>query len=123
MKLKNLKLFILPLFIALFVAGCSKYDEGANMSLRSAKARLTNDWVEEGDAQTSYTTYADNGDVSSTASGVSVTWGTWAFNDDKTKVVITVGSITTEATIIQLKNKSLKLQDTAGTTTSYTAKE
>ncbi|XOV66047.1 MAG: lipocalin family protein [Fluviicola sp.] len=119
----------------LFVfAACSKYEEGSNFTILTKKARMVNEWTlisytVNGNAQTlNGTTTWDlkkDGQAVITASSGGFSFsdtGTWDFNSDKTKLVITDsnGDIE-EYTIIQLKNKDLKLQQTDDNDNVYVA--
>lgn len=125
-KTTLLKAFGLLSLLFVFAA-CNKYEEGSNFSLISAKGRLANTWT------ASSSSYEENGN-STTNTGfteVSVTFtkegsytysgkiagfpftetGTWAFNSDKTAVIMTEsgnGDVETWS-IIKLKNKELKM--------------
>jgi hypothetical protein len=121
------------------VSSCSKYDEGSNFSLISAKGRMAGDWklssytVNGSDYTSSMgtvnVTIDKDGTYKGTASyvvfGSTVTDnfdGTWEFNSDKTTVSMKeTGSSTAEVyTIIELKNKEMKLQQVDGNTTYLT---
>ena len=141
------KLFSLGLVAMLaltaVISSCSKYEEGSNFSLISAKGRVAGDWT-----LSSYTvngadytsskgtinvTFDKDGTYTGTATyvvlGASFTdsySGTWTFNSDKTTVsMMETGSSTAEVyTIIELKNKEMKLQHIDGNNkylTTYTA--
>ena len=141
------KLFSLGLVAMLaltaVISSCSKYEEGSNFSLISAKGRVAGDWT--------LSSYTVNGtDYTSTQGTMNVTIdkagtytgtatfvilgvpvvdnfnGTWMFNSDKTTISMTeTGSTTAEVyTIIELKNKEMKLQQIEGGLTylsTYTA--
>jgi hypothetical protein len=125
------------------VTSCSKYEEGSNFSLISAKGRVAGDWT-----LTSYT--VDGVDFTSSAGVFNITFekdgtyagtavytvlgtpftdnfsGTWEFNSDKTTVsLLETGATAAEVyTIIELKNKEMKLQQVDGNATyltTYTA--
>jgi hypothetical protein len=125
------------------VTSCNKYDEGSNFSVISAKSRIAGDWK-----LTSYTvngtdntsnqgtvlvTVKKDGTYSGSASyvifGSTVTnnyTGTWEFNSDKTTVsMLDSQSSTPEVyTIVELKNKEMKLKQVDGNytyITTYTA--
>ena len=112
--------------LALVMTACNKYEEGANFSLRSAKNRLVNNWT--------MATYTVDG-TSVLGSGNTFTWdikkdgsatitvansagsvsddGSWAFNGDKTQLILTdLGLSDGTYDIIMLKNKDLKLRQT-----------
>jgi hypothetical protein len=141
------KLFSLGLVAILMltavISSCSKYDEGSNFSLISAKGRVAGDWtlskytVNGADYTsiqgTKNVTIDKSGTYTGTATfvilGVPVVDnfnGTWMFNSDKTTISMTeTGSTTAEVyTIIELKNKEMKLQKIEGGFTylsTYTA--
>jgi len=121
------------LMVSTIVTSCSKYEEGPNFALSSKKARLTGDWKltavnENGTDQniSSYqTTVSINKDesfkqtVTYTVFGVPNTievTGTWKFNDDKTKLLITTSGQNTadEYIIVRLASKELKLKQVEG---------
>ena len=122
------------LSLVFVLASCNKYEEGANFSLLSAKARLVNTWtlqktiVTFGGASTEST--SDNvtieikkdGTYSSSGTYFGFTFtdnGTWEFNSDKTQVLMTnSNNDVTASTIIKLKNKELVLENVNGTTTT-----
>lgn len=112
------------LLTLLFVfAACSKYEEGSKFTVLTKKMRMVNTWTltsftVNGNSQTlaGTTTWDLKKDgtavVSQSSGGFSFTDnGTWDFNSDKTKLVVTDsnGDIE-EYTIVQLKNKDLKLR-------------
>lgn len=108
------------------ISSCNRYEEGANFSLLSAKARLVNTWTvasstyESGGNSTSNTGFSEvtvtfSKDNTYTYSGkyLGIPFsesGDWAFNSDKTTVVMTEdnGDVETWA-LIKLKNKELKV--------------
>src|SRR5574343_80671 len=121
------------------VSSCSKYDEGSNFSLISAKGRMAGDWklssytVNGSDYTSSMGTVNVTLDKDGTYKGTAVYTvfgstvtdnfdGTWEFNSDKTTVSMKeTGSSTAEVyTIIELKNKEMKLQQVDGNTTYLT---
>ncbi len=115
--------------LAATIAGCSKYEEGPAISLRSKKARVANNWkideqtqngqkedpsnyegieielTKDGDATWSFSSQGISGSFS----------GTWEFNDDKTKLIMMFNdqglSDTTESEILKLKEKEMWLKD------------
>lgn len=128
------------LSLVFVLASCNKYEEGANFSLLSAKARLVNTWhlqkttVTSGGFSSEST--SDNvtveikkdGTYSSSGTYFGFTFtdnGTWEFNSDKTQVLMTNSNgDVTSSTIIKLKNKELTLENVDGSTTTrseYTA--
>lgn len=121
------------------VSSCSKYDEGSNFSLISAKGRMAGDWklssytVDGADYTSSMGTVNVTIDKDGTYKGTAVYTvlgtpftdnfdGTWEFNSDKTTVSLKeTGSTSAEVyTIIELKNKEMKLQQVDGNTTYLT---
>ena len=117
-------LFIL-LFGALSLFSCNRYDEGSNFSLLTAKARAVGEWV--------VTSITVNGqDITNTFPSVKASIkddntyvlsfsvfgfktyenGSWAFNDDKTRFIMTSedGNVS-DRRIIMLKNKMMKLEE------------
>jgi len=110
--MKPLKLILLIAFVASFL-GCKKYDEGPAISLRTAKARLVNDWVPEPkgsiDCSLFYTTgvefFEDNTFVYKFNSQDTET-GTWEFEENETVIVLTFNSgFTRQWKIIKLTKK------------------
>lgn len=123
------------LLVAVSFTACNKYEEGANYSLLSAKARLVNTWKL---TKVSVTIGSTTSDVTSNFPATvlklskdetyeatytlfnitSTDAGTWSFNDDKTAIVTTDddGDLTT-FTIVKLKNKELKVTQVDGSTT------
>ena len=109
----------------------------ANISLLTAKMRVTNSWV-----SSSYVYETAAGNTSSNTSELTIekdgtftnvvtispfpastTTGTWGFNSDKTQLLLTEGSTVDTWDIIKLKNKELKLRQTGsilGTETTTT---
>lgn len=124
---------IAALFIlAMTFTACNKYEEGSNFSVISAKSRVANEW------KLSKATAENNGvsaDITSTQTisatkdgaytqtttfaGINFSEsGTWAFNDDKTSLIMTEadGDVFT-ATIKKLKKDEMTLVDVDGNTT------
>ena len=127
---KTIFFSVLSLIVATtFLSSCSKYDEGSNFTLLTKKSRMVNNWhltsitqdgvslnmsgilldlnlMKDGSATTtlSYTvlgqTFTD------------VTNGTWEFNDDKSKLVLTEtgASVTDEYTILKLTKDEMKTE-------------
>ena len=127
---KTIFFSVLSLIVATtFLSSCSKYDEGSNFTLLTKKSRMVNNWhltsitqdgvslnmsgilldlnlMKDGSATTtlSYTvlgqTFTD------------VTNGTWEFNDDKSKLVLTEtgATITDEYTILKLTKDEMKTE-------------
>ncbi|MEY3238455.1 MAG: hypothetical protein RI883_2556 [Bacteroidota bacterium] len=138
------KLFSLGLVAMLaltaVVSSCGKYEEGSKFTFLSAKSRVVNDW------KLTSVTYNgtevislypaieisfkkdDTYSTSFTAGGLTTTeTGTWAFNSDKTALLMTAtGSTTVETqTIVMLKSKMMKLKstDTSGDVTIMTLEQ
>ena len=120
-----MKRFIsISLLALLFVLGsCTKYDEGSNFSVLSAKARLVNHWsltkyeidnVEQqlNNASLEMDFYKDNSFKRTWVFGIQIPEeGKWAFADGKNKLLLTKNDQTTELyTIVQLKAKDLKVK-------------
>lgn len=126
------KLFAIKLIavavIAVVMSSCSKYEEGSNFTVMSKKMRVVGEW----ELKTVTYTYA-GASYSENPSGMSVSikkdntysytytsgsgsvtfTGVWAFNGDKTQLIMTDsdGNVDT-TTIVMLKNKEMKLKDT-----------
>ena len=116
------------LLTLLFVfAACNKYEEGSNFSLISAKGRLANNWTassssyeENGNSTTNtgfsevVVTFTKEGSYTYAGKIIGIPFnetGSWAFNSDKTTVIMTetgTGDVETW-TLIKLKNKELKV--------------
>ena len=124
---------------ALTLTSCNKYEEGSNVSFISKNSRMINNWEMTKLEQTSGIATAD---VTSTVDYIeldmnedntfemrtaltilvqiiSVETGTWAFNDDKTQVLLTLenGSVRT-CNIIKLKKDELKISYTENAITN-----
>lgn len=127
---KTLFFIVLTLIVATtFLSSCSKYDEGSNFTLLSKKSRMVNNWhlmsisqdglalnmggislhmelMKDGSAKNtlSYTV------LGQTFQDVAV--GTWEFNDDKSKLVLTEtgATISEEYTILKLTKDEMKTQ-------------
>lgn len=111
--------------LAVVMTACNKYEEGANFSLRSAKARLVNTWTLvsytiDGSSQTinGTLTYDIQKDgtaiVTASSGGFSFSdTGSWEFNSDKTSVILTDSNGGTDTyELVMLKNKDLKWRQT-----------
>lgn len=119
------KLFFALAILTLPLVACNRYEEGSNFSLLTAKARAVGEW--------NVTTISTNGqDVTSSFPNVKVSIkddnsytltfsvfgfstsenGTWAFSDDKTRLLMTsaIGNLS-DRKIIMLKNKMMKLEE------------
>ena len=140
MKMNFAKIgFAILLGTATLVSSCNKYEEGPSFSLLSAKMRITGDWTatamtvnnEDTDMTNLVMTVSINNDgtfssetvttivigsLSSSYSSSEV--GTWDFNSDKTSVLMMVDgeSSATEATILKLENKEMKLRTVSNST-------
>lgn len=128
----------LVFLLAVSFTACDKYEEGANISLLTAKMRVTNTWVSStftiesslfptSTSNSSELTIENDGTFThvSTISpfSASTTTGTWGFNSDKTQLLLTEGSTVETWDIVKLKNKELKLTKTStslGVTTTST---
>lgn len=145
-KMKNLfRTMIAVLAIgSLVLSSCNKYEEGANLSLRSKNARLAGEWkavkVEyNGVDQTSsvlpsgatFTLTIDKDGtwkaVTTFSSLSNTDTGTWEFVESKEMLkIVTTGQSDTDgdtSTIVMLKNKDLKLKSGSAndiTITTYT---
>ncbi len=131
-----MKKFLVLALLTLVVVSCGKYEEGPGFSLISKKNRITNTWtlskVEvNGQDQTplssTYTmkmTLKDDETLSANYTIFTVpytTTGTWAFNADKSSLILTDNSGTSTNTIVRLTNKEMKLRQIAnGDTTTNT---
>ena len=132
-KMKNLfRTMIAVIAIgSLVLSSCNKYEEGANLSLRSKKARLAGEWkavkVEyNGVDQTS--SVLPSGAIFTQTIDKDGTWtsvftfsslsntdtGTWELVESKEMLkIVTTGDSDTDgdtSTIVMLKNKDLKLK-------------
>ena len=140
MKMNFAKIgFAILLGTATLVSSCNKYEEGPSFSLLSAKMRITGDWTatamtvnnEDTDLTNIDITVSINNDgtyaaetvttivVGSLSSSYTTTEvGTWDFNSDKTSVLMMVDgeSNATEATILKLENKEMKLRTVSNST-------
>ncbi len=138
------KLFSLGLVAMLaltaVVSSCGKYEEGSKFTLLSAKSRVINDWALTSvtyngtEVISLYPTVKisikkdDTYTTSFTSGGFTTTEpGTWAFNSDKTALLMTAtGSTTVDTqTIIMLKSKMMKLKsvDSGGGITIMTLEQ
>ncbi len=117
LSIKVLTVFILA---SVFV-GCSKYENGPALSLKSKKARVTNEWIIE-----KATDITENKDITSDYAGE--IWdfrkdgsffkngelkGTWDFYNDKEAVIITKSDGDSDIfRILKLKEKEMWLEIT-----------
>ncbi|MBM3429991.1 MAG: lipocalin family protein [Bacteroidetes bacterium] len=139
--MKKLAIYVFALSLtAAGISSCGKYEEGPGFSLMSKKARVTNTWKltkvevngqDNTPSESSYSftmTLKDDETLSASISAFgfppyNVT-GTWAFNSDKSDLILTDNTGTSTNEIIRLTNKEMKLrQIDAGDTTvsTYTA--
>lgn len=110
--------------VAISFTACDKYEEGANISLLTAKMRITNTWISSSytyetaagtsTSNTCELTIEKDGNFSYTTTispfpATTIT-GTWGFNSDKTQLLLTEGNNVDTWDIIKLKNKELKLK-------------
>lgn len=129
------------LLVAVSFTACNRYEEGANYSLLTAKARLVNSWkmttvtVTNGNSTYDATSNFPSTvlklrkdgtfEVTYTVSFITSTdTGTWVLNDDKTTLTTTDsdGDVAVY-TIVKLKNKELKVNLVDGSTTYTTEYE
>lgn len=129
------KLFFIA-FLSLLAVSCGKYEEGPGFSLISKKNRVTNTWVlskvevngqDETPQSSTYTlkmTLKEDETLSASYTIFTIpytTTGTWAFNSDKSALILTDNSGTSTNTILRLTNKEMKLRQIAnGDTTINT---
>ena len=127
---KTIFFSVLSLILATtFLSSCSKYDEGSNFTLLTKKSRMVNNW---------HLMSASVGGFEINLSGISkhlelskdgsykytetymilgqiiegITYGTWEFNDDKSKLVLTEtgATISDEYTILKLTKDEMKTE-------------
>jgi hypothetical protein len=131
-----MKKFLVLTILALAVVSCGKYEEGPGFSLISKKNRVTNTWVlskievngqDETPQSSTYTlkmTLKEDETLSANYTVLTIpytTTGTWAFNSDKSALILTDNSGTSTNTILRLTNKEMKLRQIAnGDTTINT---
>lgn len=129
------KLFCIA-FLSLLAVSCGKYEEGPGFSLISKKNRVTNTWLlskvevngqDETPQSSTYTlkmTLKEDETLSASYTIFTIpytTTGTWAFNSDKSALILTDNSGTSTNTILRLTNKEMKLRQIAnGDTTINT---
>lgn len=110
--------------LTVVLASCNKYEEGSKFTLLTAKMRITNTWTSTsyevssalGTTTSDVVVYTFDKEGSYTAVG---TWlglnfsdsGTWAFNGDKTEVILNTDGEILTWTIVKLKSKELKLSN------------
>jgi hypothetical protein len=131
-----MKKFLVLVLLSVIVVSCGKYEEGPGFSLISKKNRVTNTWVlskvevngqDETPQSSSYTlkmTLKEDETLSANYTVLTIpftTTGTWAFNSDKSALILTDNSGTSTNTILRLTNKEMKLRQIAnGDTTINT---
>lgn len=129
---------VLSLIVATtFLSSCSKYDEGSKFTLLTKKSRMVNNWhltsiSQDGAALNMSGIQLDmnlmkDGSATTTLSYTvlgqtftDVTNGTWEFNDDKSKLVLTEtgASVTDEYTILKLTKDEMKTEQIDASTGS-----
>lgn len=127
---KTIFFSVLSLIVATtFLSSCSKYDEGSNFTLLTKKSRMVNNWhltsiVQDGAALNMSVILLDmnlmkDGSATTTLSYTvlgqtfeDVAVGTWEFNDDKSKLVLTEtgATISDEYTILKLTKDEMKTE-------------
>ena len=127
---KTIFFSVLSLIVATtFLSSCSKYDEGSNFTLLTKKSRMVNNWhltsiTQDGLALNMsgislHMELMKDGSATNTLSYTvlgqtfnDVATGTWEFNDDKSKLVLTEtgATVTDDYTILKLTNSELKVQ-------------
>ena len=135
---KTIFFSVLSLIVATtFLSSCSKYDEGSKFTLLTKKSRMVNNWhltsiVQDGAALNMSGILLDmnlmkDGSATTTLSYTvlgqtftDVTNGTWEFNDDKSKLVLTETgtTVTDEYTILELKKDEMKTEQVDASTGS-----
>ncbi len=135
---KTIFFSVLSLIVATtFLSSCSKYDEGSKFTLLTKKSRMVNNWhltsiVQDGAALNMSGILLDmnlmkDGSATTTLSYTvlgqtftDVTNGTWEFNDDKSKLVLTEtgASVTDEYTILKLTKDEMKTEQVDASTGS-----
>jgi len=129
------KILVLAL-LSLTVVSCGKYEEGPGFSLISKKNRITNTWIlskvevnglDETPSSSSYTmkiTLKEDETVTAEYTVFTLPYtitGTWAFNSDKSALILTDNTGTSTNTIVRLTNKEMKLREISnGDTTTNT---
>lgn len=113
----------------LLLSSCSKYDEGSNFTLLTKKSRMVNNWhltsiTQDGLALNMsgislHMELMKDGSATNTLSYTvlgqtfeDVAVGTWEFNDDKSKLVLTEtgATISDEYTILKLTKDEMKTE-------------
>ena len=118
--------FLTGLTIILTFATCKKYDEGPGLSLRSEKARVSNEWeieyaydFDDNQVVTSDYTgetweFKKDGEFIERDNGIIDKSGSWEFISDKEAIRVNItgtGSSTEIYTILKLKEKEMWLRD------------
>jgi hypothetical protein len=126
--MKKLITLILPVMLIIGAAnltGC-KYEEGPGLSFKSKEKRLIGNWkfLKVTDANGNEQNIAsyekarinilDGGTYENEFNDIVISSGTWAFSDDKLKIVVTYDNETEELTIIRLKTDDLWITDEDG---------
>lgn len=113
----------------LLLSSCSKYDEGSNFTLLTKKSRMVNNWhltsiTQDGLALNMsgislHMELMKDGSATNTLSYTvlgqtfeDVAVGTWEFNDDKSKLVLTEtgATVSDEYTILKLTKDEMKTE-------------
>jgi hypothetical protein len=131
-----MKKFLVLTILALAVVSCGKYEEGPGFSLISKKNRVTNTWTlskvevngqDQTPSSSSYTmkiTLKEDETLSAEYTVFTLPYtrtGTWAFNSDKSALILTDNTGTSTNTIVRLTNKEMKLRQISnGDTTTNT---
>jgi len=135
---KTIFFSVLSLIVATtFLSSCSKYDEGSKFTLLTKKSRMVNNWhltsiTQDGLALNMsgislHMELMKDGSATNTLSYTvlgqtftDVTNGTWEFNADKSKLVLTEtgATVTNEYTILELKKDEMKTEQIDASTGS-----
>ena len=127
---KTIFFSVLSLIVATtFLSSCSKYDEGSNFTLLTKKSRMVNNWhlmsanVDGFEINLSGTSkhleLSKDGSAKYTETYIilgqtyeGITNGTWEFNDDKSKLVLTEtgATVSDEYTILKLTKDEMKTE-------------
>ena len=127
-----IKYLVALIIISSVLTSCKKYEDGPTFSLASAELRLTNEWqVESVNTNgidltallSSYTITFTESKKYIKELGLLTVEGTWSFNDDKSKVILTLVGSTETLTILKLKsNEFWTLSEDGLTETHYIKK-
>lgn len=112
-----------------FLSSCSKYDEGSNFTLLTKKSRMVNNWhlmsASVGGFEINLSGTSKHLELSKDGSAKytekyivlgstyeGITNGTWEFNDDKSKLVLTEtgATVSNEYTILKLTKDEMKTE-------------